>query len=84
MAVETVNYRAKSIFSSRTVIFNALTAAAALTMMPQFSSLLGVNAPEVLAILVPFINIGLRYFTTRPVAVIAPGSSVPVPVKKLE
>jgi len=83
MADETVSYRAKSIFTSKTEIINAITAIVALLGSTQLQAMLGPGAFFYMTIGVSVLNMVLRLLTVRPVAFIAPGDSKPVPVAKL-
>lgn len=82
---ETVDYRAKSALTSATILTNIAMFVATILMTPQFSDLAN-SLPygqEIMAILIPLVNIGLRFKSVRPVALIAPGDTKPVAVEKL-
>lgn len=53
-------------WTSKTFWFNALTAASALLVLPEFTSLLGANALRWIVLANAVINIILRRFTSAP------------------
>jgi hypothetical protein len=84
MAEDTVNYRGKSIFVSKTMmIFNVLSAIATILGASEIKSALGPQALVYVTTALAVINVILRAFTVRPVAMTMPGRSKPVAVPKL-
>ena len=80
---ETVNYRAKSIANSTTVIVNSLIALAALLASDEVRAVLGPDALKYVTVAIAVINAALRVMTVRPVAMVRPGRTKPVQVRKL-
>jgi hypothetical protein len=79
----TVTYWAISILSSRTVWFNAANLLLAALELTEVTTLIPVRyLPTQLAV-VALVNMWLRTITTRPVAFIPPGDTVPVQVAKV-
>lgn len=56
----------KSIFASKTIWFNVLTALAAIIAAPEIASVI---SPQTLLIAVTIINVALRLITTQPVGI---------------
>lgn len=83
MAETTVTYRADSVFTSKTMIANVVALAVAVLGLPQLSAVLGDNTNTVTMGVMAILNIILRWYTVRPVAVVKPGDSKPVTVEKL-
>lgn len=83
MAEETVNYRAKSVVVSKTMIVNVLAIAATVLGSDQLKAMLGPEALPIVATVLGFVNMVLRFYTVRPVAIIGPNESKAVPVEKL-
>lgn len=83
MAEDTVNYRAKSIVVSKTMIFNVLAIAAAVLASGEFRELLGPNAMVYVVQATAIVNMILRVYSVRHVAFVAPGQTKAVPVQKL-
>lgn len=84
---ETVTYYAISILKSRTFRFNAGLFLVALVPLLAEPDLLATIPPKYLVLYGLFVkaaNIGLRVVTTRPVALIPPGDTVPVEVPRIE
>lgn len=80
---DTVNYRAKSVLTSKTEVVNAIMALVALLGSSQISAMLGPGAFVYVTIAVAVLNMILRLLTVRPVAMIMPGETKPVAVPKL-
>jgi hypothetical protein len=80
----TVTYFAVSIFSSRTFWFGAATFVAGLLSLPEVVALIPLRALPVVLSVVGFVVVYLRTVTVRPVALIAPGATLPVAVAKIE
>lgn len=84
MATDTVNYRAKSVAKSWTIIFNVLATIGAILGADELKALLGPQALTYVTATITAINVILRMWTVRPVAFVAPGNSKPVAVAKLD
>lgn len=78
-----VHYRAKSVFSSATVWFNVISALAVILALPELINIIGPNGAKYVAFAVAAVNIVLRFWTVRPVAVVAPGKTKTVAVHKI-
>lgn len=77
-----VHYRAKSVFSSATVWFNVISALATILALPQLLDVWP-NGGKIIALAVASVNVALRFWTVRPVAIVAPGKSKTVAVRKI-
>lgn len=83
----TVRYWAISIWNSRTFRVNAVLLFVTVVPLLADPGLITLIPPRYLvlyATLVKLLNIYLRTITQRPVAIIAPGESVPVEVQKID
>lgn len=88
---ENVYYRAKSFVVSRTLIINLLAGVVALLAEPTYVAVLPKQVLPIIAIVLPPLNMILRFYSTRPVAmfdsdgsVLKPKESRPVAVQKLD
>lgn len=79
----TVQYWAVSMFSSRTMWFNAANFVIAALSITEVATLIPSRFLSVQLAVVALINLWLRTVTVRPVALIPPGDTVPVPVAKV-
>jgi len=79
----TVTYFAISILSSRTVWLNAVAGVVAILSLTEVVVLVPLKFMPLYSAVLAVANIGLRAITVRPVAFIAPGQTVPIPVVKL-
>lgn len=80
---ETVHYRAKSLFASKTLIFNVLSAVVTVLASDELKDVLGPQALTYVTTAITIINIVLRVYSVRPVAMVRPGRTKSVPVQKL-
>lgn len=78
-----VMYRADSVFTSKTMWANLAALMIAILGLPQLRELFGDNTDAVAMGVTALLNIGLRWMTVRPVALVPPGDSKPVAVEKL-
>ena len=81
---QTVTYYAISILSSRTAQFAALTVLAGILSLPEVLAIIPLRYMPLLLAFVGIVNFGLRYLTVRPAAFIAPGTTSPVAVAKMD
>jgi hypothetical protein len=85
MADETVNYRAKSTYVSKTFIANVLIGLVAILELTEVTSLIPTAYAQHVVAVVAVINIILRQYTVRPVsALLMPGQTAPMAVDKLK
>jgi hypothetical protein len=82
-AEPTVTYRAKSIFISRTFLFNAAAFVVAALSLTEVVQIIPASWMKYAMALVAMINVGLRLYSVRPVAMVAPGETKTVQVEKL-
>jgi len=82
--VETRTYFAISILSSRTFWFNAANLCVAVLSLTEIVVLIPPRYMPLQAALVAIANMYLRTVTVRPAAFIAPGTSTPVTVPKID
>ena len=80
---ETRTYFAISILSSRTFWFNVANLLVAVLSLTEVAVLIPPRFMSLQAALVAIANMYLRTVTVRPVAFIAPGTSTPVSVPKI-
>ena len=80
----TVTYWAISILSSRTAQFAFLTFLLGVLSLPEVVSLIPLRYLPVAMAVIGVINLALRYATVRPAMFIAPGTSAPVAVAKID
>jgi hypothetical protein len=80
----TVTYYAISLFSSRTFWLNAAGFLLLVLEATDVITLLPLKALPFVGATVTVLNIFLRYVTVRPVALIAPGTTLPIAVPKLD
>jgi hypothetical protein len=78
-----VTYWAESILSSRTFWVNAAALFVAVSSATEVLTIIPLRWLPIYNALVAVVNIALRIGSVRPVAFIAPGTSVPVTVEKL-
>jgi hypothetical protein len=78
-----VTYYAISLFSSRTFWLNAAGFLLLVLEATDVITLLPLKALPFVGATVTVLNIFLRYVTVRPVAIIAPGATVPIQVERL-
>jgi hypothetical protein len=79
----TVTYRAKSLFVSKTFLFNAAAFLVAALSLTEVVDIIPQGLMKYAMALVAVINVGLRLYSVRPVAMIAPNDTKPVAVEKL-
>jgi len=79
----TVTYYAISLFSSRTFWWNFANAIVALLSLSEVTTLIPPRFLSLQLAVVASVNLYLRTVTVRPVALIAPGQTVPVAVPKV-
>jgi hypothetical protein len=80
---QTVTYWAVSVFSSRTMWFNAANLLLAALSLTEVATLIPARFLPLQLAAVAVINMWLRQATVRPVALIAPGETAPVLVRKV-
>jgi len=80
----TVTYWAVSVFSSRTMWFNAANLVLAALSLTEVATLIPPRFLPLQLAAVAFINMWLRQATVRPVALIAPGETKAVAVPKID
>jgi len=78
-----VTYWAISLFSSRTFWWNAANGLLALLSLSEVTTLIPARFLSLQLAVVAMVNLYLRTVTIRPVALIAPGTTVPVDVPKI-
>ena len=76
--------RAVSILSSRTFYVNAGALLIAIVVLPEVGNLIPERFVPIYSALLAIANIILRMVTVRPVAMIAPGNVVVVPIPKID
>jgi len=81
---EKVNYWAISVFSSRTMWFNAANFLVAALSMTEIVTLIPPRYLPLQAAVVALVNMWLRQVTVRPVAMIRPGETQPVQVARID
>ena len=79
-----VTYWAISLFSSRTFWWNFANAIVALLSLTEVTTLIPPRYLSLQVAVVASVNLYFRTVTVRPVALIAPGSTVPVAVAKID
>ena len=79
-----VKYWSVSVFSSRTVWFNAANFVVAALSLTEVVTLIPPHYMPMQAAIVAVINVWLRTITVRPVTFTAPGTTTAVPVPKLK
>jgi hypothetical protein len=80
---ERVQYWAVSIFNSRTAQLNTVIFLIDVLSLTEVVSIIPVRYLPMYNALIPILNIGMRMLTVRPVALIAPGLTQPVSIKKI-
>lgn len=80
----TVTYWAVSVFSSRTMWFNAANLLLAALSLTEVATLIPPRFLPLQLAAVALINMWLRQATVRPVALIKPGKTKPIAVAKIE
>ena len=80
---QTVTYWAVSVFSSRTMWFNAANLLLAALSLSEITTLIPPRYLSLQLAVVALINMWLRQATKRPVAFIAPGETTPVLVPRV-
>jgi hypothetical protein len=83
-APQTVEYWAISIFSSRTAWLNAGAFVIAVLSLNEVAQIVPVRFVPLYSALVAAINIYLRLTTVRPAVLIAPGTTAPIAVPKID
>lgn len=78
-----VTYWAVSVLTSRTVQFAALTVIVGILALPEVVDIIPLRWMPFITAIVGIGNFLLRLITVRPVAFIAPGSSIPVEVSRV-
>jgi hypothetical protein len=78
-----VTYWAISLFSSRTFWWNAANGLLALLSLTEVTTLIPPRFLSLQLAIVATVNLYLRTVTVRPVALIAPGTTIPVEVAKI-
>jgi len=76
-------YFAKSILASKTFWFNFAALVLALAEAKEFIDVLPAGALKYVPAVVSVVNILLRLGSVRPVAMIAPSETKPIPVKSI-
>ena len=79
----TVQYFAISLFASRTFWFNLANLVVAALSMNEITTLIPPRYLPLQAAVVALVNMALRLGTVRPAAMIMPGSTTPVEVKRI-
>jgi hypothetical protein len=82
-APPTVQYYAVSLFSSRTFYVNLAAGLVAILSATEIVTIIPLKYLPTSTALIAALNIGLRMSTVRPVALIPPGDTKPVEVKKI-
>jgi hypothetical protein len=82
--METRTYFAISILSSRTFWFNAVTLFLAVLQLTEVVTLIPARFLPLQLAIVAVGNVWLRTVTVRPAAFIAPGTTAPIAVAKLD
>jgi hypothetical protein len=76
--------RGISILNSRTFWLNALALVVAIIVLPEVGGLIPERFVPIYSAVLAISNIILRVLTVRPVALVAPGSVVVVPIPKID
>lgn len=79
----TVTYWGVSVFSSRTMWFNAANLVLAALSLSEVATLIPPKYLSLQLAIVAMINLWLRTVTVRPAVFIAPGATAPVEVEKI-
>lgn len=80
----TVTYWAISLFSSRTFWWNAANGVLAVLSLTEVTTLIPARFLSLQVAIVAAVNLYLRTVTVRPVAIIAPGTTTPIAVPKID